>query len=41
MGDEMQRWIARHAKMGVVEVEYELAKQETILGEWTIRAATR
>jgi hypothetical protein len=41
MGDEMQRWIARHAKMGVVEIEYELAKQETIPGEWTIRAATR
>ena len=41
MGDEMHRWIARHAAMGVVEVEFELDKRETIPGQWTIRAATR
>ena len=41
MGDEIHRWIARHARMGVVDVEYDLAGAETIEGEWTIRAATR
>ena len=41
MGDEIHRWIARHATMGVVHVEYDLADAETIEGEWTIRAATR
>ena len=41
MGDEIHRWIARHARMGVVHVEYDLADAETIEGEWTIRAATR
>ena len=41
MGDEIHRWIARHARMGVVHVDYDLAAAETLQGEWTIRAATR
>ena len=41
MGDEIHRWIARHARMGVVHVDYDLAAAETLEGEWTIRAATR
>ena len=41
MGDEIHRWIARHARMGVVHVDYDLAAAEILEGEWTIRAATR
>ena len=41
MGDEIHRWIARHARMGIVHVDYDLAAAETLQGEWTIRAATR
>ena len=41
MGDEIHRWIARHARMGVVHVDYDLSTAETLEGEWTIRAATR
>ena len=39
-GDEMRRWIARHSKMGVVEIDFDLT-EETTVGKWTLLAALR